>query len=65
MTSSWCSCWPPIAVLTIDILQRRNDRHEFVLDWPAVARGAAYAALVLPVLIFSGGTPTPFIYFQF
>jgi D-alanyl-lipoteichoic acid acyltransferase DltB (MBOAT superfamily) len=54
-----------IAVFTIDILQRRNDRHEFVLNWPAVARGAAYAALVLPVLIFSGGTPTPFIYFQF
>jgi D-alanyl-lipoteichoic acid acyltransferase DltB (MBOAT superfamily) len=54
-----------LAVFTIDILQRRYDKHEFVLSWPTVARGTAYASLVLPVLIFSGGTPTPFIYFQF
>lgn len=54
-----------VAMFTIDFLQRRYADQEFVLSWPAVARGAAYAWLVLPVVIFSGGTPTPFIYFQF
>ena len=54
-----------IAMFTIDFLQRRSTTHEFVLSWPVVARGAAYGSLGLAVLVFSGGTPTPFIYFQF
>ena len=54
-----------VAMFTIDYLQRRYDGHEFVFAWPSVPRGVAYACLILPVVIFSGGTPTPFIYFQF
>jgi D-alanyl-lipoteichoic acid acyltransferase DltB (MBOAT superfamily) len=54
-----------VAVLTIDVAQRRAREHEVVLGWPALARGVAYAAFVVPILLFSGGAPVPFIYFQF
>ena len=33
--------------------------------WPLILKGPAYAGLVLAVMVFSSGEPTPFIYFQF
>jgi alginate O-acetyltransferase complex protein AlgI len=49
----------------IDLVQR-NARDETVfLSWAPTARGALYAALVVGILLFSGSTPVPFIYFQF
>jgi len=53
------------AMLIIDVLQRNRHTETPVLDWGPVARGVAYAVMVVAILIFSGGTPVPFIYFQF
>jgi D-alanyl-lipoteichoic acid acyltransferase DltB (MBOAT superfamily) len=54
-----------VAMLIIDVLQRNRHTETPVLDWSPVARGVAYAVMVVAILIFSGGTPVPFIYFQF
>lgn len=53
------------AIFLIDFLQRRRGSDTPVLSWNPVARGIAYAAMVVAILIFSGATPVPFIYFQF
>jgi hypothetical protein len=49
----------------IDILQRNTRDETFAISWPAPARALTYATLVLAIMVFSGGTPIPFIYFQF
>jgi D-alanyl-lipoteichoic acid acyltransferase DltB (MBOAT superfamily) len=54
-----------IAVLIIDVAQRRARDHTAILQWPAAVRGTAYGAMLLPIIVFSGGTPVPFIYFRF
>ena len=36
-----------------------------IIRLPAVTGGLAVGAMVLAIVIFSGGAPTPFIYFQF
>jgi alginate O-acetyltransferase complex protein AlgI len=54
-----------LAVLAIDLAQRRARDHEVFLTWPAPARGVAYGAFATLILVFSGGAPVPFIYFQF
>ena len=35
------------------------------LNAPPVPAGVAVGLMVVALLVFSGGTPTPFIYFQF
>lgn len=52
-------------VLVIDIAQRTSGKHDVVLQWPAVVRGASYATIVLWLLIWMGGKAQEFIYFQF
>ena len=54
-----------LATLFIDIAQRRARQHEVVVRWPAVVRGSIYATFGLAIVVFSGGAPVPFIYFQF
>jgi alginate O-acetyltransferase complex protein AlgI len=54
-----------IIVATIDILQRNRGGETPMLSWRPVARGVVYAAFVIAIIIFSGGTSVPFIYFQF
>jgi D-alanyl-lipoteichoic acid acyltransferase DltB (MBOAT superfamily) len=54
-----------LASFTIDILQRSANSETAILRWSAVPRGVAFAALGIPIIIFSGGSPVPFIYFQF
>ncbi len=54
-----------LAVLLIDLAQRRTARHEAVLAWPPAVRGLAYGTAVTAVVVCSGGTPVPFVYFQF
>ncbi|MGH2758998.1 MAG: MBOAT family O-acyltransferase [Actinomycetota bacterium] len=54
-----------VAVLGIDLMQRNTRTEEAVLDWGPVARGVAYAVMIVAIVVFSGGTPVPFIYFQF
>ena len=51
--------------LEIDLIQRNSHSHTAVLAWPALARGAVYAALLLGIVIFAGGSQIPFMYFQF
>jgi len=36
-----------------------------MLRWPPAARGMAYGLMVVPIMMFSGGAPVPFIYFNF
>jgi alginate O-acetyltransferase complex protein AlgI len=54
-----------IAVLLIDAAQHRTRDHAAILRWPPALRGTAYGAMLLPIIVFSGGTPVPFIYFRF
>jgi len=53
------------AVLFLDYVQHRARDHTPMLDWPPAVRGAAYGLLIVPIIVFSGGTPVPFIYFAF
>jgi len=52
-------------VLLIDLFQHRARDHTPMLRWPPVARGLAYGLMVVPIVVFSGGAPVPFIYFNF
>ena len=54
-----------IASIAIDLTQRNRLSHTYILNWPAPARGLAYATMLLSVFIFAGEQPVPFIYFQF
>jgi alginate O-acetyltransferase complex protein AlgI len=42
-----------------------RNRQEGLLDWPWFARGVAYAAMVLLLIVLRPLDDTPFIYFQF
>jgi len=53
------------AMLLIDSVQRKTHDHTAFVNWSPATRGVFYAALVLPIVVFSGGTPVPFIYFRF
>ena len=53
------------AMFIIDSAQRRARDHAAMLEWAPALRGLAYGAMVLGIIIFSGGTPVPFIYFRF
>ena len=51
--------------LAVDLITRHDvEPAELVRSSPATA-GAAVAAAVTAIVVFSGGTPEPFIYFQF
>ena len=54
-----------LAVLAVDIVQRNRNEDTAPMRWPAPARGALYATLAAAIVLFSGGQPVPFIYFQF
>lgn len=54
-----------VAVITIDLIQRNGRSEAAVLRWPSAARGLAFGSMLVPILVFSGGTPVQFIYFQF
>lgn len=54
-----------LAVLATDLLQRHPPRGVLVPGGRPVVQGVAVGVLVLSVVLWSGGTPTPFIYFQF
>lgn len=53
------------ALLAFDLGQLRTGTHSALLRLPAVGRGVVYGAATVGVVLFSGGTPVPFIYFQF
>jgi len=54
------------ATLLVDLLRRRQGRRDAVpVVRGPVRTGVAAAVILLGVLVFSGGAPEPFIYFQF
>lgn len=53
------------AVLLLDYVQHRARDHTPMLGWNPAVRGVVYGLLVVPIVVFSGGTPVPFIYFNF
>lgn len=53
------------AMLFIDYVQQQTRDHVVFLRWAPTVRGLIYGAMVVPIIIFSGGTPVPFIYFRF
>ena len=52
-------------VLLLDLAQRLSADDAVILRWPAVARGASVAVLLVAIVIWTGGSSQPFIYFQF
>jgi alginate O-acetyltransferase complex protein AlgI len=52
-------------VLAIDLVQRHARDQTPMLRWPQYAQGAFYGLCVAAIVLFSGATPVPFIYFQF
>ena len=66
-----------LATLVMDLVERRHHNSSFDAGGTSTAttttvtprrellRGAGAAALVLAIVIFSGDTPVPFLYFQF
>ncbi len=54
-----------LAVLFIDLVQRRTGRHEGFVTIPAFARGVVYGAFFMAIVLFSGQEVVPFLYFQF
>jgi D-alanyl-lipoteichoic acid acyltransferase DltB (MBOAT superfamily) len=52
-------------MLAIDLIQRNRHSETAILEWSPPARGLVYATFVVLIIMFSGGTPVPFIYFQF
>jgi alginate O-acetyltransferase complex protein AlgI len=53
------------AIVFIDFVQRQARDHVAMLNWTPLFRGVAYGCMIVPIVIFSGGTPVPFIYFRF
>jgi alginate O-acetyltransferase complex protein AlgI len=53
------------AMLFIDYIQRRTGDHAAMLSWAPALRGLVYGSMILPIIVFSGGAPVPFIYFRF
>jgi hypothetical protein len=51
--------------MTLDLVQRNMHSHTALQQLPALVRGLAYGSMVLAVILWSGGIPVPFIYFQF
>jgi alginate O-acetyltransferase complex protein AlgI len=54
-----------IFMFGFDVLQRNLRDETPVIEWSPTARAAVYATLFVAIVLFSGGTATPFFYFQF
>jgi D-alanyl-lipoteichoic acid acyltransferase DltB (MBOAT superfamily) len=54
-----------LVMLLLDLDQRIRLSHTAPLAWPDWARGAAYGTALTGIVLFSGGPPQAFLYFQF
>src|SRR3546814_1327771 len=54
-----------VLTFVLDVGQRRARDDKVLLQLAPGTRGLVVGAMALGVLLFSGGTPVPFIYFQF
>jgi alginate O-acetyltransferase complex protein AlgI len=62
----WAAVLPGIVVMVVlDVLQRRAGDDNLLLSTRPLARGLLYGAWIGAILVFSGETSPPFIYFQF
>lgn len=52
-------------MFAIDLLQRAMGDEVAVLRWPTIPRSFAHGMAAVGLIVFSGGAPVPFIYFQF
>lgn len=57
--------WAVAVMVFIDYVQLRARDHTAFVDWNPVVRGLMYGCLLVPIVVSSGGTPVPFIYFRF
>lgn len=58
-------CVALAAMIVVDLFQRHLPTFEAWTSVPRPVRSAAYAAMVLSVIVWSGGSARPFIYFKF
>jgi D-alanyl-lipoteichoic acid acyltransferase DltB (MBOAT superfamily) len=54
-----------VVIALLDGVQLRAGDHAAFVNWRPAARGLLYGCMVVPIVVFSGGTPIPFIYFRF
>ena len=54
-----------LALGLVDHLQRRTGDELGIVRLPHMAQGAVYGGFVALIILFSGGAPVPFLYFQF
>jgi len=54
-----------VVMVALDVAQRRAGDDAFILRMRPLAQGVLVAVLATAILVFSGGTSVPFIYFQF
>jgi alginate O-acetyltransferase complex protein AlgI len=52
-------------MIFVDYVQLRARDHTAFVNWNPAVRGLMYGLMIVPIVIFSGGTPVPFIYFRF
>lgn len=74
LTGPAAGAWKPVAVtlavflpimLAIDLLDRGRIQLAPLRRVPALAQGALAGAAIVALIVYSGGAPEPFIYFQF
>ncbi len=53
------------AALLLDLATRASEDDAPIAALAPAWRGVAAAAMLVPIVVFAGGTPVPFIYFQF
>jgi D-alanyl-lipoteichoic acid acyltransferase DltB (MBOAT superfamily) len=53
------------AAFALDWIDRNRERYQPLASWSPIPLGIAMAIMVAGLLVFSGGTTVPFIYFQF
>lgn len=54
-----------LATLGLDLVVRRDGDEAGLLRSRVVVQGAALSAMTVGLIVFSGGAPVPFVYFQF
>ena len=65
--------WPNLALVLVfgttmfvmDFIDRARIAANPLVVWPAWIQGALCGAAIVALIVFSGGVPTPFVYFQF
>ena len=52
-------------MFALDWIDRNRQRYRPLATWNPMVLGAALAVIIAALLVFSGDTVVPFIYFQF